>query len=133
MPQEWNRSNDWRTDLELNPGPHLFYPGRPLAWKAPPPGYRAPYGDEVPVKAPPPHLARLPGIAVRRDLAAIKAPPAHVFNATEQLLDFAVIKAPPAQVFNVREHLLKARAPHVIAVREQPRPKNDAFAVVRGG
>ena len=110
MPQEWNRSNDWRTDLELNPGPHLFYPGRPLAWKAPPPGYRAP-----PVKAPPPHLAKHPGVAVCRDLV--------------------VIKAPPAQVFNVPEHLLKARAPHVIAALalELPRPQNTAVAVVGGG
>ena len=94
----------------LNPGPHPFYPGRPLAWKAPPPGYRAP-----PVKAPPPHLAKHPGVAVCRDLV--------------------VIKAPPAQVFNVPEHLLKARAPHVIAARalELPRPKNTAVAVVGGG
>ena len=108
MPQEWNRSNDWRTDLELNPGPHLFYPGRPLAWKAPPPGYRAP-----PVKAPPPHLAKHPGVAVPRD--------------------FLVIKAPPPNVFNAQDHLLQARAPHVMAVLEQPRPKNTAVAVVRGG
>ena len=72
---------------------------------------------------------------MRRDLAAIKAPPAHVFNAMEQLLDLAVIKAPPAQVFNVPEHLLKARAPHVIAALalELPRPKNTAVAVVGGG
>ena len=47
--------------------------------------------------------------------------------------DLVVIKAPPALVFNVPDHLLKARAPHVIAVLEQPRPKNTAFAVVRGG
>ena len=72
-----------------NPWPYLGHP------KAPPPHlYRAPYGYAPPVKAPPPHLARLPGIAVRRDLAAIKAPPAHVFNAMEQLLDFTAIKAP---------------------------------------
>ena len=99
-----------------NPWPHPFYPGRPLAWKAPPPGYRAPYGhDDVPVKAPPLHLAKHPGVAVRRDLV--------------------VIKAPPAQVFNVPEHLLKARAPHVIAALalELPRPKNTAVAVVGGG
>ena len=73
---------------------------------------------------------------MRRELAPppIKAPPAHVFNAREQLLDLAVIKAPPAQVFNVPEHLLKARAPHVIAALalELPRPKNTAVAVVGG-
>ena len=97
----------------LNPGPHGFYPGRPIPWKAPPPGFRAPYGHEVPVKAPPLHLALRPGVAVRLDLVVIKAPPAHVFNA--------------------QDHLLQARAPHVIAVLEQPRPKNTAFAVVRGG
>ena len=97
----------------LNPGPHGFYPGRPIPWKAPPPRYRAPYGHEVPVKAPPLHLAQRPGFAVRRDLVVIKAPPAHVFNA--------------------QDHLLQARAPHVIAVLELPRPKNTAVAVVRGG
>ena len=115
MHQDWNRRNDWRTDVMLNPGPHGFYPGRPIPWKAPPPGFRAPYGHEVPVKAPPLHLAKHPGVAVRRDLA--------------------VIKAPPAQVFNVPEHLLKARAPHVIAALalELPRPKNTAVAVVGGG
>ena len=70
---------------------------------------------------------------MRRDLAIIKAPPAHVLNAREHLLDLAVIKAPPAQVFNMWEHQLKARGPPVIAVLEQPRPKNKAFAIVRGG
>ena len=113
-----------------NPWPYLGHPKAP-----PPPRYWAPYGDEVPFKAPPSHLARLPGIAVRRDLVAIKAPLAHVFNAPEQLLDLVVIKAPLAQVFNVPEHLLKARAPHVIAAPalELPRPKNTAVAVVGGG
>ena len=96
----------------LNPGPHGFYPGRPIPWKAPPPGFRAPYGHEVPVKAPPLHLAQRPGVPVRQDLL--------------------VIKAPPAQVFNAPDHLLKAQGPPVIAVLEQPRPKNTAFAVVRG-
>ena len=102
--------NDMRTAFIPNPMP---YPGHPKA--PPPPRYRAPYGDEVPFKAPPPDLAQLPGLAVRRDLA--------------------VIKAPPAQVFNVPEHLLKARAPHVIAALalELPRPKNTAVAVVGGG
>ena len=72
---------------------------------------------------------------MRRELAPppIKAPPAHVFNAREQLLDVAVIKAPPAHVFNAPDHLLKAQGPPVIAVLEQPRPKNTAVAVVRGG
>ena len=96
----------------LNPGPHGFYPGRPIPWKAPPPGFRAPYGHEVPVKAPPLHLAKHPGVAVRRDLLVIKAPLAHVFNA--------------------QDHLLKAQGRPVIAVLEQPRPKNTAFADVRG-
>ena len=108
IPDDLNRGNDRRQHYIPNPWPYLGHP------KAPPPHlYRAPYGYAPPVKAPPPHLARLPGIAVRKDLA--------------------VIKAPPAQVFNVPEHLLKARAPHVIAVLEQPRPKNTAFVVVRGG
>ena len=97
----------------LNPGPHGFYPGLPISWKAPPPGFRAPYGHEVPVKAPPLHLAKHPGVAVRRD--------------------FLVIKAPLAQVFNMRVHQLKARGQPVIAVLEQPRPKNTAVAVVPGG
>ena len=85
----------------------------------------------APIKAPPAHVFNAREQLL--DVAVIKAPPAHVFNAPEHLLDLPVIKAPPAQVFNVPEHLLKARAPHVMAVREQPRPKNEAFAVVRGG
>ena len=82
--------------------------------KGPPPHLvRAPYWHDFLVKAPPPPLSRLPGLPLRRDVPVIKAPLAHVFV--------------------VPEHLLEARAPHVIAVREQPRPKNEAFAVVRGG
>ena len=103
MHQDWNRHNDYRTDVMLNPGPHGFYPGLPIPWKAPPPGFRAPYGHDVLVKAPPLHLAKHPAVAVRRDFLVIKAPPAHVFNA--------------------QDHLLQARAPHVMAVLEQPRPK----------
>ena len=107
VPDDLNSANDWRRAFIPNPWLYLGHP------KAPPPHLdRARFDYEVPVKAPPPHLRRLPGIAVRRDLP--------------------VIKAPPANVFAMREYLLKARAPHVIVVREQPRPTNQAFAVVRG-
>ena len=94
---DWNQDNDWRHTIMPNPkAPHLawrhaFYLGNP---EAPLPHHdaRPPYWYDVPMKAPPPHLAARRGFPVHRDMAVIKAPPSYVFAVPKILLQASPVR-----------------------------------------